>query len=760
MQRPRQITVKVLNLNKKSTSDDIFNILKPLLGLDVSLKECEDQPVNYAYVNCYIRGDEHCVLQKLHNFNLHGNKLTAKLKEDKQVGHHSGNEYPLLKSRNPVKTVLGNWNSEDDLLPPSVKKRRIDDPEGSNAISDHRDKDDCSSVSSNTSTSTNRTIKVSISDVVGIDASDLDSHFGKFGRLTNNTIIRQGQPHYAYINFESETAAKAASKVPHHTVCGKIVTVKPKLSAAAPLPATTLGLMSATLPCNSLVIDKAQKDMTEHFPSSKLIQLTPSGDDQLVIYAPEKLIAQAMRIFTGIIHDNEAKIITKPILLNYYHYPLLASSDILEKIKSASHKFDLQIEYSGKRNSLCQFQDDWKKIREEIVPKISHESTSLTEKYQWYWHNGDTFIAYNARVNGEIESAAQANTHTVQVSIGSQNYIIDLANKKQTNTTTGKIREIQQRLVSSKYNLNPTLHLTSHEDYISEIESRIVGLLDSYITEKIIQLSDSIRELDNFVEQLIYLCSKSIVEAVWDKERKSLTIKGTRKQVHFTGQEIQERINAKERELGRISITLPPMWTPQTENCELKPVPKQTLEWKNIEQHFLSGFAARIVKIERIQNKWLWEKYAHTKDCMLMKNAEVSENEKRLFHGTRSNPPKVIYNSEQGFDHRMASDGLYGAGAYFAVKSSYSDGYAYKLPNGQKQMFLVKVLTGVPYESPNCDHCLKVPPKKPQSELRDRGFEEERYDSVTACTGGSRIYVTYTLGSAYPDYLITYAHAI
>ena len=44
---------------------------------------------------------------------------------------------------------------------------------------------------------------------------------------------------------------------------------------------------------------------------------------------------------------------------------------------------------------------------------------------------------------------------------------------------------------------------------------------------------------------------------------------------------------------------------------------------------------------------------------------------------------------------RFSSEGYYGIAIYFAKNTSYSDkGYCYKLPSGEKQLFLAEVLLG------------------------------------------------------------------
>ncbi|KAL5477879.1 hypothetical protein EMCRGX_G024733 [Ephydatia muelleri] len=128
-------------------------------------------------------------------------------------------------------------------------------------------------------------------------------------------------------------------------------------------------------------------------------------------------------------------------------------------------------------------------------------------------------------------------------------------------------------------------------------------------------------------------------------------------------------------------------------------------------------------------------------------------NEKQLFHGTSNTPPEKVYCSEQGFDFRFAATGMWGTGAYFAVNASYSDSYAYSVTSAQKQMLLAVVLTGDAIESQPDKKLTKPPLKKA---VMGSTFKDERYDSVTGTTKGSKIYVVYDHDKAYPCYLITY----
>ena len=185
---------------------------------------------------------------------------------------------------------------------------------------------------------------------------------------------------------------------------------------------------------------------------------------------------------------------------------------------------------------------------------------------------------------------------------------------------------------------------------------------------------------------------------------------------------------------------------PQNEDIELRLLKKHSTEWSKVAQLFHTTLPQKyIVKIERIQNRWLWEKYYQHGDRMKRKNNDVI-NEKFLFHGTRKNPPSNIYKDEEGFDMRFSRAGMWGNGNYFAVNASYSDNYAHRTPDGTQQMFLAKVLTGRSIELPP-DNTLRLPPILQGN---------TRYDTVNGETNGSRVYITYSNDKAYPFYLISY----
>lgn len=69
-----------------------------------------------------------------------------------------------------------------------------------------------------------------------------------------------------------------------------------------------------------------------------------------------------------------------------------------------------------------------------------------------------------------------------------------------------------------------------------------------------------------------------------------------------------------------------------------------------------------LIRLDRIQNLWLWKKYTHCRERMLLKNPEAA-TEQELFHGARALPPDQLYRSEHGLTfvcHPPERDGVLG----------------------------------------------------------------------------------------------------
>ncbi|MEE6485606.1 hypothetical protein FKM82_014347 [Ascaphus truei] len=85
-----------------------------------------------------------------------------------------------------------------------------------------------------------------------------------------------------------------------------------------------------------------------------------------------------------------------------------------------------------------------------------------------------------------------------------------------------------------------------------------------------------------------------------------------------------------------------------------------------------------ILKIQKVCNKKLWERYTHRRKEVTEENHNHA-NERMLFHGS----PFVNAIIHKGFDERHAYiGGMFGAGIYFAENSSKSNQYVYGIGGG------------------------------------------------------------------------------
>ncbi|CAG4948307.1 unnamed protein product [Parnassius apollo] len=162
----------------------------------------------------------------------------------------------------------------------------------------------------------------------------------------------------------------------------------------------------------------------------------------------------------------------------------------------------------------------------------------------------------------------------------------------------------------------------------------------------------------------------------------------------------------------------------------------------------------RVLRIQKIVNGRLWERYQH-------RRKEVSEeagapNERMLFHGS----PFINAIVQKGFDERHAYiGGMFGAGIYFAEHSSKSNQYVYGFGGGSgcpthkdrscylchRQMLLCRVTLGRAFQLASAMKMAHAPPG---------------HHSVAGRPSHGGLcfpeYVVYRGEQAYPEYLITY----
>ncbi|XP_075891211.1 poly [ADP-ribose] polymerase tankyrase-2-like isoform X2 [Nelusetta ayraudi] len=162
-----------------------------------------------------------------------------------------------------------------------------------------------------------------------------------------------------------------------------------------------------------------------------------------------------------------------------------------------------------------------------------------------------------------------------------------------------------------------------------------------------------------------------------------------------------------------------------------------------------------LVKIQKVCNKKLWERYSHRRKEVSEENHNHS-NERMLFHGS----PFVNAIIHKGFDERHAYiGGMFGAGIYFAENSSKSNQYVYGIGGG----------TGCPlHKDRSCYIChrhllfCRVTLGKSflQFNAMKMAHSPPGHHSVTGRPSVNGLalseYVIYRGEQAYPEYLITY----
>ncbi|XP_041329145.1 protein mono-ADP-ribosyltransferase PARP14 [Pyrgilauda ruficollis] len=198
------------------------------------------------------------------------------------------------------------------------------------------------------------------------------------------------------------------------------------------------------------------------------------------------------------------------------------------------------------------------------------------------------------------------------------------------------------------------------------------------------------------------------------------------------------------------SIELPKEWTDmQNERVKVVELKPSHPEYTTVEKMFKTTCTNfNIEKIERIQNRILWQTYQLKKKAICNKNKNQN-NEKLLFHGTAASSVRLInsYGFNRGYAGKNAA--AIGDGTYFAVNACYSAQDTYSIPdvNGKKHMYLARVLTG--------QYCagragLKDPPPRSQADPTDL------FDSVVDNEFSPTMFVIFSDIQAYPQYLITF----
>lgn len=204
-----------------------------------------------------------------------------------------------------------------------------------------------------------------------------------------------------------------------------------------------------------------------------------------------------------------------------------------------------------------------------------------------------------------------------------------------------------------------------------------------------------------------------------------------------------------------IGTAYPPTWKPtppgkqygttilDSSDSEFKMVSKRVMETKG------TASIRNIVKIERIENRTLYQLYSVYKSHMEQRNGKQAENERSLWHGTVKESLTNICSS--GFNRSYCGKNavVYGRGVYFARDFCYSAQTQYSRPDpatGTKYIFMCKVLTGTFSVG---DQSMIEPEMKPGTDFR--------HDSTVNDLSDPSIFVIFKDAQAYPEYLVAFS---
>ena len=118
--------------------------------------------------------------------------------------------------------------------------------------------------------------------------------------------------------------------------------------------------------------------------------------------------------------------------------------------------------------------------------------------------------------------------------------------------------------------------------------------------------------------------------------------------------------------------------------------------------------SSQIQKIELVMHKGKYKDLQYRKESL--QNAGFPGLTMNLFHGSKNCSAKDLIKNSNGLDPQFSSDsGMWGRGVYFAERAAYSDSYAYRFPDGSKQMMFCEVYVGK-YCELAPDNTLRTPP--------------------------------------------------
>ncbi|XP_071171106.1 uncharacterized protein [Mytilus edulis] len=233
---------------------------------------------------------------------------------------------------------------------------------------------------------------------------------------------------------------------------------------------------------------------------------------------------------------------------------------------------------------------------------------------------------------------------------------------------------------------------------------------------------------------------------------KTVTLQPAVSEYHDGVPDLQTTMGGQNNGYG---FDMPSNWAAMDQNENIKIVTLQPTdkEYQDVVKDFqttMAGNYNRVIKIDKIQNRSLYQQYVVKKNLMDSTNAKGTRNELKLWHGTHMQTIDSI--NTNGFNRSYCGKNAlaYGEGVYFAVNARYASRgpYACPDPNGNKRMYMCKVLVG---EFTQGQTGMKVPPPKPGA-----AGDHILYDSIVDNPKSPAMFAIFHDTQAYPEYLIVF----
>lgn len=257
------------------------------------------------------------------------------------------------------------------------------------------------------------------------------------------------------------------------------------------------------------------------------------------------------------------------------------------------------------------------------------------------------------------------------------------------------------------------------------------------------------------IESLVSALVPAVTEGVVTALRSMGVISPTTKDSDPPKQTSDSSTQVPPKDNSVLTIELPKQWSLMKESDHLFVVQLKSsdFEYSSVIDRFESEVGKRvIVKLERIQNKMLYQQYVTKKKFLESQNPKGTQNERELWHGTACYAVNSI--NYGGFNRSYCGKNAtpYGEGVYFAVNANYAAKDTYSRPDsqGHKSMYLCKVLTG---EYTMGAKGMRAPPQKPGQQshiLYDSLINHNQY------IPGLVMFIIFNDTQAYPAYLITF----